>query len=165
MVIYYRKIDSFIAMNEESYFNVRYNSNYRSFIFISNGRHGDLIKMVRFRELKGRKNIFNLSLGTVLPDGRIDYPTTSNNGDRNKIIATVVQITYAFFEKYPEHKIYLTGNDTRRTLLYQRAIIYGYEELIRSFNIYGEISMEDEEDEFELFDKSKTYTGFLIEKK
>jgi hypothetical protein len=56
----------------------------------------------------------------------------------------------------------LTGSDSRRTLLYQRAINYRYEELIEIFEIQGDSSTESEESEFEPHNKSKHYHGFLV---
>ena len=83
----------------------------------------------------------------------------------NKVLATVVRIVNKFIEKYPEANIYLTGSDARRTLLYQRAIAYGYYELSQTFCIYGDTASDVEETEFEPFDNTKNYSGFLIRKK
>ena len=56
--------------------------------------------------------------------------------------------------------IYVTGSNSRRTLLYQRAIIYAYAEPIETFNIYGVLTYDDMVD-YEPFDRSKDYLGFL----
>lgn len=152
-------------MQIDSYSNVSNSTDYKSFTFVSEGRHGKLTKLVRFDELKQRADTYNLALATLLSNGTADYLTTSNNGDRNKILATVARITLLFFEKYPEKSVYLTGSDERRTLLYHRAISYGYSELIQMFNIYGYNSRNIYDDDFEPFNKLKSYTGFLIEKK
>lgn len=152
-------------MNEDRYIKVRTYSNYQIFTFVSTGRHGSLFKIVRFDELYNGNNIYNLSLGTITADGKVDYETITNNGDRNKILATVAYIINIFIEKNPGKAVYLTGSDDRRTVLYHRAISYAYDELKKTFNIYGDISLEDEPSEFELFDKSKNYSGFLVESK
>jgi hypothetical protein len=150
-------------MNEERYHKLRYNADYTIFIFASTGRHGDLLKIVSFDEIDDFSNTYNLALGTLLPGGDVDYNSITNNGDRNKVLATVAQIINIFMEQHPGRTVYIKGSDQRRTILYQRAINYGYDELIKLFNIYGEISTENEE--YELFEKSKRYSGFLIEKK
>lgn len=158
---YYR----FTTVNEARYLQIENTPDYRAFTFISQGRHGDLLKIVVFEEVLWLKNTFNLALGTVLSNGKGDFDTISNNGDRNKILVTVVMIVNNFIEKYPDANVYLTGSDKRRTMLYQRAIIYGYEELIQAFNIWGDTASDTEESEFEPFDPAKIYSGFLIQKR
>jgi hypothetical protein len=112
-------------MNEDRYFKIRSTADYKTFIFVSEGRHGNLIKIVSFDKVAGLDNTFNLALGTMLPDGEIDFLTITNNGDRNKILVTVAEIVRKFIEKNPDKNVYITGSDSRRTLLYQRAIAYG----------------------------------------
>ena len=48
--------------------------------------------------------------------------TISNNGDAEKILATVVAAVYAFYDQYPTVWILLTGSTASRTRLYQMAI-------------------------------------------
>lgn len=152
-------------MNEERYTEIQTAADYLSFTFVSRGRHGDLTKIVRFDKLQSRGNTYNLALGTLLPDNSFDYESTTNNGDRNKLLATVAIIVYVFMEEYTGYDVYITGSDYRRTLLYQRAINYGYPELIETFNIYGKLNNASQ-GEFEPYDKGKyCYSGFLIEKK
>jgi len=151
-------------MNEERYIKVESTSDYLTFTFVSQGRHGDLIKVVSFEEI-ARLNTFNLALGTFQSDGEIDFVTITNNGDRNKILATVAMIVGIFIEQHPGKNVYITGSDSRRTLLYQRAIAYGYSDLVQMFNIYGNILSDSAMGEFEPFDKTKNYSGFLIERK
>jgi len=138
-------------MHEDRYIEVENSSDYRTFTFISNGRHGDLVKIVIFDEITEFNNVFNLALGTILPGGEMDFISVTNNGDRNKILVTVADIVLKFIENHPGKNVYITGNDNRRTLLYQRAIIYGYDELIEVFNIYGDISTGSRRNEFEFF--------------
>lgn len=151
----------FTTMNQERYEDVQNTPDFRVFTFISKGRHGDLLKVAHFDEIDS--STFNLALGTILDDGSIDYDTTTNNGDRNKILVTVARIVYLFTEKHTGKDVFIRGSDYRRNLLYQRAISYAYGELSETFNIYGGISVESEE--YEPFDKNKNYSGFLIERK
>lgn len=124
-------------MNLDSYIEIKNNADFTIFSFISEGRYGKLIKIVRFDRLEKRNNTFNLALGTVSDYGTVDFDSVTNNGDRNKVLATVAKIVYTVTERYPGMNIYITGSDYRRTLLYQRAITYAYEELSGVFNIYG----------------------------
>lgn len=114
--------------------------------------------------MENRENTYNLALGTIYDKG-VDFESTTNNGDRNKILATVARTVYLFFEKYPDKIIYLTGSDHRRNLLYQRAIAYAYDELTIIYEIYGSTSKEGEETNFEPFDKTQPYSAFVIKKR
>jgi hypothetical protein len=152
-------------MHEERYTKIENNWNYRVFTFISQGRHGDLVKIVTFEELVTINNAFNLSLGTILPNGEIDFDSITNNGDRNKVLATVARTIYVFIEKHPDKDVYITGSDNRRTMLYKRAIVFGYDELIENFDVFGDTSNDEESHKFEPFDNSKNYSGFLIKRK
>jgi hypothetical protein len=152
-------------MNEDRYIEIEKSNDYQTFMFVSQGRHGNLAKIVSFDEIVELENVFNLSLGTILPDGKIDFETITNNGDRNKVLTTVVGIVVIFIEKHPGKNVYFAGSDDRRTLLYQRAIAYGYDELTQTFNIYGDISIGSPRSVFERFDKEKSYRGFLIKRK
>jgi len=110
-------------MNEDRYFIIRSSSDYSTFVFPSEGRYGVLIKIVSFEEVAELKDTFNLALGTLMPDGEIDFDTLSNNGGRNKILATVAEIVRIFLEYHAGKGVYITGSDPRRTLLYRRQSI------------------------------------------
>ncbi len=158
-------LHSFIDMNEERYFDIESTTDYHLFTFISQGKHGSLTKLVSFDAIDDQGKIFNLALGTITSDGQIDFTTTTNNGDRNKVLATVAEIVRIFLDNNTEKSVYLTGSDERRTVLYHRAIAYAYIELIQSFNIYGQTSPEIEDKNFDPFDSTITYYGFLIKNK
>ena len=150
-------------MNEERYHELENNADYTIFMFVSIGRNGALLKIVNFDKVDELSDTYNLALGTMNDTGEVDYNSVSNNGDRNKILATIAQIVIIFFRYHPGKNIYITGSDYRRTMLYQRAIHYAYDELIQLFNIYGETSFG--KDDYELFDKNKNYSGFVINRK
>lgn len=152
-------------MHEDRYVEVESALDYKIFTFVSIGRHGNLMKIVNFDEITGYKNVFNLALGTILPNGEVDFETVANNGDRNKILATVVDIILKFIQRRPEASIFITGSDHRRTMLYQRAIAYGYNELSEVFDVYGDTSTHSTLTKFEFFDKTKKYSAFLIKRK
>jgi len=46
-----------------------------------------------------------------------------------------------------------------------RAINYGYSDLAKTFVIYGDISENLTREKFEIFDRAKNYSGFLIRQK
>ncbi len=130
------------------------------FEFISAGPKGEIKKIIQFSETKA-KHIFNLAFGNVNADGSIDDVTTNDNKDRDKILATVAAVIYDFTKRYPENYVFFTGSSAERTRLYRMALTINYEELAETFDIWG----LQEEIGFEVFEKNRSYTGFLIRKK
>jgi len=89
----------------------------------------------------------------------------SNNGDRDKILATVALTVDTYTNKYPDRKIYLVGSTKIRTRLYQMAINNAYDELSERFIILGDISEISNVYNWQSFRSGINYTGFLIEKR
>lgn len=92
------------------------------FEFVSEGSKGPIPKLIQFQQIN-RSNMYNLAFGNKNDDtGEIDDLAVSNNGDTDKVLATVVSAVYAFFEKYPQASVYATGSTKARTRLYQMGI-------------------------------------------
>ncbi len=135
-------------------------SSLEHFEFVSEGAKGAIRKRIEFQQAT-EKNLYNLAFGDVNTDtGAIDDLAVSNNGDTDKILATVVGALYAFFDKYPEAFVYATGSTSSRTRLYQMGITRFYEDLISDFYLYGQVGKE-----FYKFEIGKTYSGFLAQRK
>jgi hypothetical protein len=130
------------------------------FEFISKGPKGDIKKLIQFSETTA-KNIFNLSFGNLNSDGTIDDVTTNDNKDRDKILATVASTVYNFTDRFPERYVFFTGSSKERTRLYRMALTINYQELARTFIIWG---LRDSGG-FEPFGKNIHYNGFLIKRK
>jgi hypothetical protein len=113
-------------MNYDHYGDVRFSDDYQLFLFDSVGLRGHIEKAVIYSKLQGLNDVYNLTLGTIKinKDGQrhIDSEEVSNNGDRDKILATVALSAFSFMDKYPDRKIYVRGADPVRTRLYQIAI-------------------------------------------
>jgi hypothetical protein len=93
-------------MNETRYLNINTSPNHQIFTFISEGRHGELEKIVRFDKLTNTDNSYNIALGTMLNNGHIDYTGTTNNGDRNKAFGNRSPLNIYFLEKNPGCAVY-----------------------------------------------------------
>lgn len=88
------------------------------FQFISEGPKGKIPKLVEFTETN-LHDFYNLAFGDKDPKtGKINDEITTNNGDTEKVLATVVAAVYAFTDKYPEVWVYATGSTKTRTRLY-----------------------------------------------
>ena len=156
-------------MNYDHYADVRFTQDYQLFLFDSVGPKGKLKKAVIYSELKDFPGIYNIGLGTIKMDDNgkeyIDGSEISDNGDRNKILATVALTALEFINKHPDSKIYLTGIDKARTRLYQMAINHAYEDLCYTFTIQGDLSENEGVYDLHPFTRNVNYTGFVIAKR
>jgi hypothetical protein len=131
-----------------------------TFEFISEGQKGLIHKLVRYQPTNLR-DVFNLAFGDKDPStGNIDDSVISNNGDSEKVLATVVATVYAFTDKYPDSWIYATGSTKARTRLYRMGITKFLSEVNEDFEVLGELN-----DEWETFRKNIEYEGFLVRRK
>lgn len=68
--------------------------------------------------------MFNLAFGDIDTDGGIDDYHVTDNGDRNKILATVANAVDEFTRRYPMRWVYFRGSTEERTRLYRMAVDY-----------------------------------------
>jgi len=126
------------------------------FEFISEGPKGLIPKLIKYSETN-LKDLYNLAFGDKNQDtGDINDLIISNNGDSEKVLATVVATVYAFTDKYPDYWIYATGSTKARTRLYRIGIAKYFNEIKRDFDIYG---LRD--NVWEDFEKEIVYEAFL----
>jgi hypothetical protein len=131
-----------------------------SFEFISEGKNGLIVKQIQFT-LINKNDIYNLAFGDKNIDtGEVDDVAISNNGDSEKVLATVISAVYAFCENHPNAWIFATGSTKPRTRLYQIGISRFLEEIEEDFELYGRI-----EENWEEFERGRSYTGFIAKKK
>ena len=131
-----------------------------TFEFVSEGSKGLIHKLVRYQQTN-LKDLYNLAFGDKnLETGHIDDKIISNNGDSEKVLATVVATVYAFTDKYPNAWIYATGSTKARTRLYRMGISKFLKEVTNEFEILGELS-----DTWEEFEIGIEYDGFLVRRK
>jgi len=130
------------------------------FEFISEGTKGEIPKLIKYSETN-LKDMYNLAFGDKNPEtGDIDDKVVSNNGDSEKVLATVVATVYAFSDKYPDSWIFATGSTKARTRLYRMGITKYIDEIKNDFEIYGL-----KENEWEIFKKEVEYDAFLVRRK
>jgi hypothetical protein len=129
------------------------------FTFFCIGKKGTILKRVSFIEFEF--GFFNMGLGDVDEQtGEVNYLSITDNGDRDKVLATVAEIVEELFKSYPEHTIYFKGTTSSRTRLYQMAINHYFDELNDKFHILGET-----DNKITQFIKNIKYESFLILKK
>ncbi len=131
-----------------------------TFEFISEGHKGLIHKIVRY-QLTNLKGVYNLAFGDKdHSTGDINDTVISNNGDSEKVLASVVATVYAFTDRYPDAWIYATGSTKSRTRLYQIGIAKFFSEVEEDFEVLGERN-----NDWEVFRKSVSYEGFLVRRK
>ena len=131
-----------------------------TFDFLSEGPKGKIEKVVQFT-LIYQDNLYNLAFGDRnYLTGLIDDKVVTDNGDSEKVLASVVAAIYSFCEKTPDALIYATGSTAARTRLYRMGINKYYEIVKEDFMIFGQT-----ESEWEQYEKGKNYEAFVVQRK
>lgn len=145
--------------------------NYPSYVFHSNedptqfffesiGPKGIIQKSVILTPTE-ENNIFNLGLVDVDSiSGELSDMVVTDNGDTNKILATIFQIIWQYTGRNPTHWIIFAGNSSARNRLYRMAINHALNEIYKSFSLLGFTG-----DNWETFEPTKTYQIYLVIRK
>jgi hypothetical protein len=144
-------------MKHEKY-DLAASSEYMEYYFTSAGRNGEIAKIIQYSYVS--HGVFNLGFGIHNRDGTMDDIAISNNGDMEKVLATVGATVYHFTEKYPGTLVMAQGSTASRTRLYRRMITLNYDEISEEFSIYGL-----KNDVWEEFVKNRDYQAFLVKRK
>jgi hypothetical protein len=132
---------------------------YSTFDFFSIGQKGVILKRIDIFPA-GFEGVYILFLGDVDIDNRMDCWNISDNGDRDKVLSTVIHVIDKYLEKYPDRKISFTGSTKERTRLYRMLIGSNYDALSEKFEIYCKTNAGKV-----LFQKNVSADYFLINKK
>lgn len=128
--------------------------------FVSEGSKGQIYKGVRYTQTD-IPNVWNLAFGDIDPEtGELDDTVTSDNGDTERILATVAHTCVRFSEHYPEAMIFAMGSTPSRTRLYQIGISHYFDKISELFSIWGLFN-----NKWELFEKKKNYLALLAKRK
>ena len=146
-------------MKYEVYTELVASKDHSVFDFVSKGKIGFISKRIEFTPTE-MPDVYNLSFGDLNERGEVDDFIVSNNGDRNKILATIFEVVKSYTQKYPGHWIFFSGSTEERNRLYRMAVGLNFEELNSFFNIY---IIED--GLIVPFGKNKTISAFLVRRK
>lgn len=92
------------------------------FEFISEGPKGAIRKLIEFQRTT-EPDVYNLAFGDKhVVTGSIDDLAVSDNGDTEKVLATVVAAVYAFLDSRPTAYVYAQGSTKARTRLYRMGV-------------------------------------------
>lgn len=142
----------------------RYESNASAgsttFEFVSVGPKGSVTKIVRYTEIN-LKNFYNLGCGDKDElTGHVSDTQVTNNGDSQKVLATVAATLYVFTNAYPSATVIATGSTEARTRLYRMGIANNLEAVERDFIVLG-LAAEG----WQSFERGASYSAFLVRRK
>ena len=84
-------------------YSIKAESNYTVFEFVSEGPKGSIRKLIQFQKTN-EHNLYNLAFGDKnIETGQLDDLVISNNGDSEKVLATVISALYAFLTTNQKH--------------------------------------------------------------
>jgi hypothetical protein len=146
-------------MKYEVYTGFVVSNDFSRFDFVSHGKNGLIRKRVAFTRTEMDK-VYNLAFGDVGKDGELDDLSVSDNGDRNKVLATIVDVVTSYTARYPNRWILFQGSTESRTRLYRMAIGLHLEELLVKFEIYTFVG-----ESLVPFRKNMNVNAFLIKRK
>lgn len=111
--------------------------NLKTYEFLSEGKRGRIIKVIQFQPMN-IENLYNLSFGDKnMETGELDDKVITDNGDSEKVLATVVAALYVFVDRYPDTWVYATGSTNARTRLYGMGINKYFDIAADDFEIMG----------------------------
>jgi hypothetical protein len=148
-----------VGMKYEMYSQLVFDQYFNVIDFISTGKKGAIAKRIIFTTT-ALENVYNLAFGDIDENGEVDDCRISDNGDRNKILATVFHVVNVYTKKYPERWIIFSGSTKERTRLYRIAVGLNLDELSQIFDIYAFV-----QEELKLFAKNMETNAFVIKRK
>lgn len=144
----------------DNHYDLDTSKDFQTYEFVSQGLNGNITKVVSYYEIN-IKGFYNLGFGDKDPiTGFVSDLTVSNNGDSQKILATVAATLYTFTNKYPSATIIASGSTEARTRLYRMGISNNIEEIEKDFIVLGLT-----ETDWEIFQKNVSYGAFLVQRK
>jgi hypothetical protein len=141
------------------HYEIRIGNDPRVYLFESSGPKGVIEKAVVF-SATALFGLYNLGFGDVTMEGEIDDLAVSDNGDMQKVLATIASIVVDFTYKNPDAMIVAAGSTPSRTRLYRMGIASHYGLLAADFQVFGFNAGKWEE-----FTKGKDYEAFYVKRK
>lgn len=144
------KLERYAALSDEAH---------ETYEFWSIGPRGKIKKVVVYEQLE--PEVYNLAFGDWDDaNGILRDDTRSNNGDRDRILATVANTVLDFLQHHSGARIVAEGITPGKTRLYQMAINTHFSEITQLFDIKGLM-----EGFWKPITQGNNYDAFLLEPK
>lgn len=115
------------------------------------------------------ENVYNLGFGDIVFSDEttveIDDTTLSNNGDADKVIATVVYTIYVFTQHYPEAYILFGSSNPVIARLHRMIISRNYETITKNFHVFGAVHNEQGQLVNVPFSTSYNVEGYFVRRR
>jgi hypothetical protein len=121
-------------MSYEPYMDMVALTDLSVFQFISEGPRGSIVKQITITKTD-QSRVYFLQLGDLTEYGRFNRATISNNGDMDRILATVILAIDIYTETYPNRWIEITSVSQGRVRLFRMAIGANLKRLSAVFTI------------------------------
>ncbi|MFM2376587.1 MAG: hypothetical protein RLZZ165_1684 [Bacteroidota bacterium] len=151
-------------MNYPRHVHVENSRDFRTFRFLGTGSNRTSQKIVQFTPT-GRRGIYNLALGDQVDGKYFDDFSMNENGDCDKVLASVVSTVHVFLDRYPRRTVVFHGSTPARTRLYRRAVHHASSELEKVFDIMGLVPLEEGRLGLRKYEPELNYVAFLVRRK
>lgn len=140
-------------------YNALANTTHTTYEFLSSGKTRTIKKVVLYTEIS--PGVFNLGFGDWDEIEQVvkDHLRT-NNGDREKVLATVAGTVIDFMHYHPHVILFAQGETPAKTRLYQMGINSNWHEISQLFDIIGFAN-----NNWETFKQGKNYEAFALKAK
>jgi hypothetical protein len=133
---------------------------YMAYEFTSEGPKGSIPKIIKYT-ITDNPNVYNLGFGDKIEEtDDFDDEIISDNKDSVRVLSTVAASVYIFTDNYPNFSVLATGSTNARTRLYRIGISNNLKEIQEDYLVLGYL-----DNKWELFEKNKDYSAFLIKRK
>lgn len=137
----------------------RSNASHETYEFLSFGPKGAIKKVVRYTEIQ--PGVFNLGFGDWSEaEQKVKDNIRTNNGDRDKVLATVASTVVDFMRHHPDAILFAQGETAAKTRLYQMGINANWIEINQLFEVEGFA-----DGNWEAFEEGKNYKAFALRAK
>lgn len=153
-------------MNSPKY-ELSANADFTVFEFVSNGKNGIIHKAIKYSKTLNN-DVYNLGFGDIIFSDEttieIDDTNLSNNGDLEKVIATIVYSAYIFMQHHPEAYILFGSSDTAKLRLYRMFLSRNLTEISKNFLVFGAVHKNGQLVNVP-FDSSEDVEGYFVKRR
>ena len=146
------------------YNEIQNSKDWMTFRFESTGPRGSVWKVVQFTPML-RRGYYNLGMGDWHGYEPLDFVGTTDNGDRDKVLATVAIVAYGWTERFRRRKVIFQGNSASRMRLYRMAINKGWDQLNAVFLIQGLHYAPNGKMVIADYDPCKDFEAYLVQRR
>lgn len=145
------------------------NTDLTVFEFVSKGRNGRIQKAIKF-SMTLNPQVYNMGFGDITSiddetgEVEIDDQAVSNNGDTEKVLATVAWSVYAFTERYPQVLVLFGGSNPVKRRLYRMVIAKYHSEISKTFRIFGAIRNKEGQVVNVPYTANENVEGFFVKR-